>query len=156
MTYRYDQQNGAEGMLFMLAACQSKASILAGIGSCYNANGMSAEMMLIHTAWLEAARFLSQGIDLDLLDASLASIQRAGPGGHYLTDDLTLERLRSGEFYTHPLFDQSGAYGPYPSLLERAHGQVEEMVAGFQSPVPERIQEGLRRYFHDQYARAGP
>lgn len=155
MTYRYDQQNGAEGVLFMLAAYQSKASILAGIGSCYNANGMSAEMMLIHTAWLESARFLSQGIDADLLDASVASIQRTGPGGHYLTDDLTLAQLRSGEFFAHPLFDHSGTCGPHPSLLERAHQQVEEMVAGFQSPVPEGIQEGLRRYFHDQYARSG-
>ena len=55
MTYRYDQQNGAEGILFMLAAAASKANLLAGIGSTHNAIGMSAEMMLIHTAWLEAA-----------------------------------------------------------------------------------------------------
>ena len=33
MTYRYDQQNGAEGMLFMLGALSSGAHLLAGIGS---------------------------------------------------------------------------------------------------------------------------
>ncbi len=47
LTYRYDQQNGMEGMLFMLSAAASDADILAGIGSCYNAVGMSAEMMIV-------------------------------------------------------------------------------------------------------------
>lgn len=155
MTYRYDQQSGAEGMLFTLAARESGASILAGIGSCYNANGMSAEMMVVHTAWLEAARFLGQGIDVGLLDAAVESIKRAGPGGHYLTDELTLQLLRSGEFFASDLFDHSGTCGPSPSLLERAHHRVEELVADFQSPVPGKVQEGLRRYFDGQYKKLG-
>jgi trimethylamine--corrinoid protein Co-methyltransferase len=153
MTYRYDQQNGAEGMLFMLAAHESGASILAGIGSCYNANGMSAEMMVIQIAWLEAARFLNRGIDTAALDQALDSITRVGPGGHYLADDLTLKMLRSDEFFDNELFDHSESYGPHPSLLERAHQKVEEMVADFESPVPGKVQEDLKRYFHDTYKR---
>ncbi|MFZ5917371.1 MAG: trimethylamine methyltransferase family protein [Chloroflexota bacterium] len=155
MTYRYDQQNGAEGLLFMLAAYESQAGILAGIGSCYNANGMSAEMMLIHTAWLEAARFLGRGLETDGLDEALESIRRAGPGGHYLADDLTLKNLRSDEFFHSALFDHSGHYGPHPSLLERAHEQVEALVAGFESPLPGQVQEELRRTFSDLYRRLG-
>ena len=151
MTYRYDQQSGAEGMLFMLTAYESKASILAGIGSCYNANGMSAEMMVIHVAWLEAAKFLNREINEEALGSAVESIKRAGPGGHYLADDLTLELLRSGEFFSNDLFDYSGSYGPHPSLLERAHQKVEEIVADFESPVPDKVQEDLRRYFHDEY-----
>lgn len=151
MTYRYDQQNGAEGILFMLSAYESKANILAGIGSCHNAIGMSAEMMVIHTAWLEAAKFLSRGINTDALHLAVESIKRAGPGGHYLEDNLTLELLRAGEFFSNDLFDYSGEYGAHSSLLERAHEKVEEMVADFESPVPDNIQEELRRYFHDKY-----
>lgn len=156
MTYRYDQQNGAEGMLFMLAAYESKADILAGIGSCYNANGMSAEMMVIHVAWLEAAKFLSRGMDTDALDLAVESINRVGPGGHYLADDLTLELLRSDEFFASDLFDHSGHYGPHPSLLERAHQKVEKMVTDFESPVPGQVREDLRRYFHDEYKKLEP
>lgn len=151
MTYRYDQQNGAEGILFMQAAYQSKASLLAGIGSCYNAIGMSAEMMVIQIAWLEAVKFLSRGIGMDMLDLAVESIKRGGPGRHFLTDDLTIKLLRSEEFFSNELFDYSGSYGPFPSLLERAHQKVEELVADFKSPVPENIQEDLRRYFYDAY-----
>jgi trimethylamine--corrinoid protein Co-methyltransferase len=154
MTYRYDQQNGAEGMLFMLAAYQSGANLLAGIGSCYNAVGMSAEMMIIQTAWLEAAKFLTGGMNTEHLEAGLASIKRAGPGGHFLDDELTLELLRSKEFFGSDLLDMSGQEGA-PSLLERAHEKVEAMIAGFESPVPETIRDDLRRYFRGQYRKAG-
>jgi len=152
MTWRYDQQNGAEGMLFMLAAHASGAHVLAGFGSCHNANGMSAEMMVIHEAWLQAARFLARGINTDDRHLGLASIQAAGPRGDFLTDDLTLELLRSDEFFQHDVFDLGGGYAPGQSLLERAHDKVEQLVADFESPVPGDVQENLRRYFHDLYA----
>ena len=155
MTWRYDLQNGAEGMLFMLAACDSQASLLAGIGSCFNANGMSAEMMAVQISWLKAVEFLNRPIDEGALNAALESIKRVGPGGNFLADDLTLELLRSGEFFNNELFDYSGHHGAHPSLLEQAHGKVEQMIAEFSSPVPEQLQEDLRRYFHNQYRKLG-
>jgi trimethylamine--corrinoid protein Co-methyltransferase len=155
MTYRYDQQNGAEGMLFMLSAYESGASLLAGIGSCYNAVGMSAEMMVIQTAWLEAAKFLHRGIDEAGLGRAVESIKRVGPGGHYLADELTLKTLRTDEFFEQEIFDHTGAYGPYPSMLERAHERVEELVSDFENPLPGQVRDDLDRYFHDLYARLG-
>jgi trimethylamine--corrinoid protein Co-methyltransferase len=155
MTYRYDQQSGAEGVLFMLAALRAGAHILAGIGSCFNAVGMSAEMMLIQMDWLRAARFLERGIDVGTLERDLESVRRAGPGGSFLTDEATLERLHAGGFFEGGLFDYSGACGPEPSLFERAHSRVESLVAGSRSPVPERIQEEVRRYFAGECRKLG-
>lgn len=155
MTFRYDQQNGAEGMLFMLQAYCSGADILAGLGSCHNANGMSAEMMLIQTSWLESAGFMAKGINFDPKHLAEEAIHRAGPGKHYLDDDLTLELLRSQEFFHNNLLDYSGGYEESLSLLERAHLRVEELTSNYTSPVPEPVQEGLRRYFHDRYHRLG-
>ena len=80
MTYRYDQQNGAEGMLFMLGALSSGAHLLAGIGSTYNAIGMSAEMMLIHTAWLASAQHLQRGIRSGRCPAGCGEHRASGPG----------------------------------------------------------------------------
>ncbi|MFH1007028.1 MAG: trimethylamine methyltransferase family protein [Candidatus Latescibacterota bacterium] len=151
MTYRYDQQNGAEGMIFMLSAHASGADILAGIGSTHNANGMSAEMMLIQTAWLEAAKYLRQGINTDALHLGVENIRSAGPGGEFLTDDLTLKYMRGGEFFANDLLDLSGGHEDGPSILERAHDRAEEMVSGYESPVPGQVQEDLRKYFHDEY-----
>jgi trimethylamine--corrinoid protein Co-methyltransferase len=155
MTYRYDQQNGAEGILFMLSAYESGASLLAGIGSCYNAVGMSAEMMVIQTAWLEAVQFLSRGLDCEGLDLAVESIKRVGPGGHFLADEMTLKYLRTDEFFGQDVFDHTGTYGPHPSLLERAHEKVEQMVSDPESPLPGRVQEDLERHFRDLYARLG-
>ena len=152
LTYRFDQQSGAEGMLFMLAAHASGAHMLAGYGSNHNANGMSAEMMVIQNAYRNAARFLTRGIDTDAFHLAVESIERAGPHGNFLTDDLTLALLHKNQFFQDDIFDYSGGYRDGQSMLRRAHDRVEQLISGFVSPVPEDVQERLRRYFHDRYA----
>ncbi|MFP4444047.1 MAG: trimethylamine methyltransferase family protein [Spirochaetia bacterium] len=152
MSFRYDMQSGAESMLFMLSALASGTDVLSGLGSCYNANGISAEMMVIQSEWLRAAEYLTRGIDTGNLEKRMENIQLQGPGGEFLTDDLTLELLRSSEFFEPGLFDDSGEDKGAASLLERAHDRVETLIRDYESPVPEDIQEELRRYFRDQYS----
>jgi len=149
MVCRHDLQSGAEGMLFMLAAWQSGAHLLSGIGSCGNAVSMSGEMMVAQAAWLRAARFLEAGIDLEAYPG-LESLQQVGPGGQFLDDELTLERLRSGEFFSDPLFDYEGDYLGTEPLLERARRAAAELSAGEDSPVPEEVREGIRRFFCEE------
>ena len=151
MTHRHDQQSGAEGMAFMQAAYQTGSDLLSGIGSCYNAIGMSAELMLIQNAWFEAVEFLDQGIDFSDLERAKESLQAIGPEGNFLTEDITIENLRSNEFFGNDLFDYSGGNCAGCSMLQKAHEKIEAMVADFDSPLPESVQEGLKRYFHDQY-----
>jgi trimethylamine--corrinoid protein Co-methyltransferase len=153
--HRYDMQSGAESMLFMVTAQNTGSDLLAGLGSCYNANGLSSEMILIESAWLEAAQYLSRGLSTEYLEEGVASITEQGPGGNFLIDDLTMKLLRSDEFFPGHLFDNSGGYEPAPSILDNAHRKVEELTADFKSPVPEKIQEDLRRYFHDLYKKIG-
>ena len=153
MSYHYDPQNGMEGSISMLSALESGADVLTGFGSCYTAMGMSAEMMVIQEAWMEAARFLQQGINTGDTHLGLENIQQAGPGGLFLTDELTLRYMRGGEFFANEIFDLSACEEEGKSMLERAHEKVEQLVADFQSPVPHDIQEELRRYFHDECKR---
>ena len=152
MTCRYDLQSGAEGMLFMLAAWQSGADLLSGIGSCGNAVSMAGEMMVIQMAWLKAARFLCAGIGSGHL--GLESIAQRGPGGNFLDDELTLELLRTDEFFNDPLFDYNGGHRGEKPMRERARQRVEELIADFRSPVPGEMQEELRRFFRDENAGA--
>ncbi|MFC1526550.1 trimethylamine methyltransferase family protein, partial [Candidatus Latescibacterota bacterium] len=149
MPSRHDVQSGAEGLLFMLSAWESGADVLAGIGSCGNAVAMSGEMMVLQTGWLAAARFLGDGIRVSV-DADMDSIRRVGPGGQFMDDALTLERLRSGEFFDGELFD----YGDGEAMLARAHALAEELSAEADSPLPGEMQEGVRRLLRDEYARA--
>jgi trimethylamine--corrinoid protein Co-methyltransferase len=154
MTYRYDQQSGAEGALFMLAAANSGADLIGSFGSTYNAIGMSAEMMLIHSAWLAMAHYLKRGIQVDELRLGVESLRRAGPGGSFMTDDLTVQLLRKGEFFAHDLLDYSGGVevlADSPPLLARAHKAVEQLAANPQSPHSEAVQEKIHRYFAGRY-----
>lgn len=151
LTHRTDPQCGAEGMLFMLAAHTSGANMIAGFGSCHNAVGMSAEMMIIQQAYLRAARHLARGIRTDDLRLAAGNLQRVGPGGHFLDDELTVQLMRTDEFFRDDVFDLGGGHGDSRSMLERAHARVEELVAGHTSRVPQDIQERLRRHFHDLY-----
>ncbi len=149
MSARYDLQSGAEGMLFMLAAHESGADLLAGIGSCGNAMAMSGEMMLVQTAWLEAARFLTAGLDTET-HLAVENIICTGPEGHYMADDLTMELLRSDEFFSSDLFDYGDLHEGQSSMIERAHQKAGEMVAGFECPHSGAVQENLRRFFRDE------
>ncbi|MEW6750047.1 MAG: trimethylamine methyltransferase family protein [Candidatus Latescibacterota bacterium] len=149
MASRYDLQSGAEGVLFMLAAWHSGAHLLAGIGSCGNAVTMSAEMMLVQTAWLRAARFLSGGLPGPTA-GDLASLCRVGPGGHFLEDPLTLEELRAHGFFEDPLLDCVGGHLGHTPMLQRAQERAAELLAAHRSPLPGRLQEGIRAFFRQE------
>jgi len=155
MTYRYDQQSGAEGMLFMLAAYAPKPSMMNGLGSNYNAIGMSAEMMMVQTAWLHAARFLTRGIRFDEGRLGVANIKAAHELQTYLVDDMTVDLLRTDEFFHDDLFDLSGGFAESTSLLERAHAKVEELTRDFTCPLSEKVQAELKAYFTREYEKLG-
>lgn len=144
---RYDMQSGAEGMLMVLSAVMSGADLLAGSGSCLNANGLSPEFMLSHYAYHDAAEHLKNGYSMAELDRCLESIREQGCGGNFLTDDLTIEHLRDSEFFSHLLFDESGEHGGGASMLERAHNEALRIDESYISPVPEDIADALRSHF---------
>ena len=151
LSHRYDMQSGAESMLFMMLAQNAGSDILSGLGSCYNANGLSSEMIVIQSAWLEASGYLRRGINFEFLEEGIESIKKQKHGGHFLMDDLTFNLLGSNEFFSSDLFDMSGGYESAPSMLENAHRKVEELTSDYVSPVAENVQEKLLRYFHDLY-----
>lgn len=155
MTYRYDPQNGAEGMLFMLSALASGADVLAGFGSSYGAMGMSAEMMMLHEAWLRVCRFLLQGISTEDRDMGIGSLDMAGPGGNFLTDALTLQNMHGGAFFRDPLFDEAFCGGHDRGMLERAHERARDMAGDCGPVVPDAVREQLERFFNDECAKLG-
>jgi trimethylamine:corrinoid methyltransferase-like protein len=151
----YDMQSGAEGMMMAFSAALSGADILAGAGSCYNANGLSSEFLMIQYAYLDAARYLKRGIPLDMLSDSVDSMAEQGPGGNFLMDGLTLRLMRGSPFYSSPMFDTAGEAGKPKSILLRAHEAVLAAEESFRSPVPNDVREMITRHFNDICARLG-
>lgn len=146
----FDMQAGAESMIQMLSGVATNASVIAGVGSCYNANGLSAENIVIGMTLKQASDFLLRGIPLDQMDESMESMQAQKDSGYFLLDDLTLDNMRSGEFFADPVMNMAGEFKEAPSMLQRAQSTVEKIKASHVSTVPADVQTRIRAYFAEK------
>lgn len=152
MTWRPDVQNGAEGMAYLLASHLGGQNLIGGVGSMDNANGMSGEQIVMQCGLIDMAEYIAGGVDASDRNLACESILRAGPGGDFLTDDLTIERMRSAEFFASRHFDLSGGYEPgAPGMYERAHREADRLVAEYRSRVPDCVTEAVKTYFRGRY-----
>ena len=143
----FDMQAGAESMIQMMSAVGSGADVLAGVGSCYNANGLSAENIVIGMSLKRASDFMTRGIRLEQIDESFDSIEEQKDLGYFLMDDLTLEHMRSGEFFADNTLNMAGEFKEEPTMLERAQSIIRDVKAKYVSPVPADAQERIQAYF---------
>ena len=151
-SWRPDVQNGAESMAYLLASHAGGQNIISGLGSFHNAMGMSSEQIIMQVGLIDMAQYLSRGIGFDEKRLGLDAIERVGPGGNFLTDDLTLDLMRSEEFFNSPYFDLSGGYeSDAPGMHEIAHQKVEQMLAEYQPEVPGAVREAVERFFASKY-----
>ena len=152
MTWRPDVQNGAEGMAYLLASHLGWQNLIGGVGSMDNANGMSAEQIVIQCGLIDMAEYIARGVEFSDHTLACESIQSVGPGGSFMAEDLTLERMRSDEFFDSRHFDLNGGYEPNaPGIYEKAHQTAERLVVEYRPRVPERVIEAVRGYFRDKY-----
>ena len=146
---RYDVQSGMENALLMLGAIGGSAHWMGGLGSCYNAVGMSAEMIVIQADLAQLLERIRAGIDTSDDMMAYNAIVEVGPGGNFLLDPLTLQNLRSSEFFAGEVFDRLGEASlndVKDSMLVRAHERVEALLATHGPTVPERIIEGIQQW----------
>jgi trimethylamine--corrinoid protein Co-methyltransferase len=149
MVGSFDTQHGVESALHMLPSVVCGGGMFNGLGSCYNACGMSAEMIVLHTEQLRMVERMRQGIEVSEQTLATGSILRAGPGGHFLEDPLTMRNMRSGEFCAADCFDRSGDQNPdrrEASLWERAHQRVEEIIRSHTPAVPDATAAAIEQW----------
>lgn len=146
----FDMQCGAESMIQMLSGVATDAAVIAGVGSCYNANGLSAENIVMGMWMKRSSDFMLRGIRLDTLDDSLESMEENKDSGYFLMDDLTLDNMRSGEFFSDKTMNEMGEFRDAPTMLERAQAIIREISGGFVSPVPEDAKARVQAYFAEK------
>jgi len=147
---KYDYQNGLEGTMGAAYSLLTSATILSGMGSIANATGVSTEQILLHHELVERIHRYMQGIEVTEEKLGVASIAAQGPGGNFLTDELTLRYLRSGEHYEDSLIPVFAPGTDDKSALERVHERAEEIIASHKPAVPQQRVEELRRYVEDK------
>lgn len=146
----FDMQAGAESMIQMLSGVASKADVIAGVGSCYNANGLSSENIVIGMTLKHASDFLMRGMGLDQIDESMDSIQEQKDSSYFLLDDLTLENMRSDEFFSDSNMNMAGEFKKAPSMLERAQSAIGKIKESYASTVPAEVQGRVAVYFAEK------
>lgn len=152
LTYRPDIQNGAEGMAYLLASHCGGQNLIGGIGSMDNANGMSGEQIIMQCGLVDMAEYLCRGVDSGEHKLAYESIKNVGPGGNFMTEDLTMELLHSDEFLQSRYLDLSGGYDTdKPGIYEKARGMAEELVANYKCRVPDRVIAAIKNYFFEKY-----
>ena len=153
LSSRPDVQNGVESGLFSLAsATLPQNNHIYGMGTCYNANAMSAEQIIMHCGLMDMAEYVSRGVDFGNLENEMTSIANVGPGGNFLTDAFTIERLHDNEFFNSPYFDLSGGYDENASgMLERAHQKAEDLVRNYKCAVDGKVVAAIKKFFEGKY-----
>jgi trimethylamine:corrinoid methyltransferase-like protein len=92
---------------------------------------------------------LRKGIVVNDTTLAMNEIHRIGSGGNFLTEDLTLQNMRGGEFFSNGLFSHIGEMGDEPTMRERAHTKVLELTADDTPALPKDIANDLRGVFRD-------
>jgi trimethylamine--corrinoid protein Co-methyltransferase len=147
---KYDYQNGLETVMGAAYSVLSSATVIHGMGSNANASGMSAEQILLHHELVERIGRYMRGVDVTEEKLAVESIAAQGPGGNFLTDDLTLKYMRSGEHYEGRLLLPFAPGKDTQLALDRAHARVEEIIASHKPAVPEDRVAELNRYVEEK------
>ena len=131
---------------------------LAGADFIHHAAGMlesmstiSYEQYVIDNEILGMAKRMTRGIDMSALDDAVAAIERAGPGGNYLMDELTLERMRT-ETYQATLSNRDSRRewerAGRPDIVAEARRRALDILAQAEPPgLDPVIDAEIRRRF---------
>ncbi len=145
----FDIQNGAESMSQLMLAVSSCANIVTGIGSLGNGNGTSAEQILFDCDLIALAQYLQKGITVDEERLGFESFKRVGPGGNFLTDELTVKLLREDEHFLKGSFKRAEPTGPEDTMYGKLHERAREIIENHQPSVPEKKLSELEKYLHE-------
>jgi len=87
----------ASDMLWMnhLTSCLGKVGFAPFVGGNFESLAFSPAMAIHSNQIIRQIREFTDGIELDNFSASLADIVNTGPGGNFLTSDLTLKNMES-------------------------------------------------------------
>jgi trimethylamine--corrinoid protein Co-methyltransferase len=119
-------------------------------GSLLTGQAVAAEQILLDADTYHSVLSMLAGMDLQDERLAIDAICRVGPGGSFLMDHHTLAWMRSGEYYASPVVNHEGPEGP--SMVERAHEHVQEILASHQSSVSDSVAAELAALLEEHKA----
>jgi len=153
-TFVPDAQCGTEKALAAFAGIAAGSVVGTFGGDLSDAMTISYEQLLLDYAiWETAARF-ARGLLVTPATLGLEAIERVGHAGEFLTDAHTLQWLRGEEQALDLVFNRDGAGPGAQTALERAHAQVQRILAQAPaSPVGPAALARIEAYVREETAR---
>jgi len=146
----YGFQNGLESMMGVLIPFFARNQLAGGMGSLANACGMSAVQIVLHHDLTEMLDRVACGIDTSDERLSVDPIVSVGPGGEFLTEEATLELLRTEEHFFPPSYERCVGGEDRETMAQRAHERAEELIHSHSPAVPQDRLEEVRKYIAAQ------
>ena len=135
-----DEQAALEAMLSTLMARLSGSNLIHDVGYLESGLCASFEMIVLADELIAMTEHLMQGIEVNAETLLLDELHRAGPGGHFLTSDATLQRYR--DFWYPGLLDRQRRHqwlqAGSSTLGQRLNRRVKELIEQHHpAPLPE-------------------
>ncbi len=130
--------------------CMAGGKLIIGAGSVGSCMALSPAQLVIDDEIMQIARRWTKGITVDEGSLAVDVIRKVGPRGHFITEDHTLARLRSGELISTRIFDRDRleawqAKGA-KTLEQKARERAAVLLAGYGAPpLPEEVSRELER-----------
>jgi len=146
-------QSGSEALLCSFATVAAGPDSFSGLGTIGNAEGVSAEKIVMDHDLLEMVERFSEGIRVDGDTLAAAAIRGVGPGGNFMDSEHTLACLRSGEHYYGGSFVREAR--EEATMLQRAHERVEQILGAHKPRIPEKRLAAIQRKAEQLEAQIG-
>lgn len=148
---RLDMYNGAQKMFCILAGLASGANVSRGAGQLSSAKLASYEQLVLDDELYEIARRFLWGIRVDEETLAVSTIEKVGPGRHYLMEEHTRKFLRSSErLYSDYFVPGMWERGSRESIVYKAHEKAQEILDSHVSRVPRNVAETVRDYVREK------
>lgn len=141
-----DFQAGQSKALAYVSRLMMGSSLGISFGCLLTGSTVAPEQIILDVEAYRAAKAMLQGMTVDDDHLGYEAIRRVGPAGSYLDDEHTLTFMRS-EYYLSNVVNHEGERGK--TMLDRAHEQVDGILARHQPTVSEKVQEDLDRFLSD-------
>jgi len=143
-----DAQAGFESGIGNILAALAGVNMVSGAGMMEFESCFSLEKLVIDNELIGMARRLVRGMDTSEHPLATAIVRQVGHAGNFLATEHTRQWFRRELFIPSPVIDrdyrQAWEAKGAKDIVQRAHEQVEQLVAAYQpKPLPKEVEEEL-------------
>jgi len=152
--HAHDEQNGWEKMLSMFCAVGAGADLIVNCGMFATGLTCSHEQLVMDDEISGMALRVFSGIEIGPETIAAGVIKRVGPGGLYLQEEHTLQRLHAGEFYRttvstngpFSIWESAGCRDAAVLARERARNLSRQKTASLDTKRRARLAEIIQNF----------